>query len=119
MKIRKKVLGILQNDLQKEMREMCLKKSMSVLRASSPEALQTFSWESVVEELQVKAPTLLHLLKGCADVKRHERPRKSRRKSPKSFRPTNTAVLGTCAAILLRHKNQYMNLLQRLVSLVL
>jgi hypothetical protein len=73
--------------------------------------LRTFSWESVVEELQVKAPTLLHLLKGCVVVKRSERPHKSSRKSHRSFRPTNTAILGTCAAILLRHKNQYMNLL--------
>ena len=48
-KIKKKVLDILQKDLQKEMREMCRKKSKSVLREGSPEALQAFSWELIVE----------------------------------------------------------------------
>ena len=36
-----------------------------------------------------------------------------------AFRVSNDATMGVCAAILLRHKNQHMNALQHIVSLIL
>ena len=40
-------------------------------------------------------------------------------KGRKSWRPSEEAVVGVCAAIMLRNQNVHMNLLQRIVSLIL
>ncbi len=61
----------------------------------------------------------VRLLKVCVEVKRRERPSKKTRLTKRTYRPSNSAVLGVCASILLRHKNQQMNVLQRVVSLIL
>lgn len=124
-KIRERVLSILTKDIQKEMTTLCARKTGSILRQSSLQAVTKFSWDVLAEELQRVTPTLYTILKGCVDVKRRQ-PQKSatskKQKSPrtsKTNRPSNTAVLGVCASILLRHKNVHMNTLQRLVSLIL
>lgn len=135
-RIRKQVLDILQADLQKEMNVMSAVKSASVLRDKSAEALKQFSWDTVADDLKKHAPTLFNILHGCVEVKRRQycvvskKKKKTSRvgaskratdykKAVKSNRPSNSVVLGVCAAILLRHKNTHMNLLQRLVSLIL
>ncbi len=71
------------------------------------------------------------MLKGITDVKRRvlsskksKTTHKSGEKGPqpklrRSNRPSSSAVVGVCAAILLRHKNTHMNLLQKVVSLLL
>ena len=142
-RIREKVLNIVQKDIQKEMAVMCAKKTGSLLRASSPETLQKFTWDALVEELQVNGPTLYNILKGCVAVKRRERAavtktkgaKKNAKEGPeggtkssgkcmtektvKSKRPSDSTVLGMCASILLRHKNLHMNLVQRMVSIML
>ena len=124
-KIRKRVLSILTKDIQKEMTTLCARKTGSILRQSSIQAINSFSWEAVTEELQRVAPTLHTILEGCVDVKRRQRKKpetsqqqKGRRRI-KAKRPCNTAILGVCASILLRHKNVHMNALQRIISLVL
>ena len=104
----------------------------SLLRSSSPEVLSTFSWDALIAELQLHASTLLQVLKGSIEVKRYVRGKgrvvhsqgKNRRKRflPKveaNSRPTSTAIIGTCAAILLRNKNVHMNLLQKIVSIII
>ncbi len=117
--IRKKILGYLGKDIQHELTGLCKKSFASVFRGRSAEVLQEFSWDQVVEELKNRAPTLHTFLNGCVDVKRRERPSKKARRAKKAYRPSNSAVLGVCASILLRHKNQQMNVLQCLVSLIL
>ena len=121
-KIRTHVLGILKKDVQKEIKSICSKKANSVLRETSADIVSSFSWELLVEEVEAKAPTLLAILHACVDVRRRHRKHKSvqsSKKKTKSRLPSNTAVLGVCAGIILRHANHHMNLVQRLVSLIL
>lgn len=66
-----------------------------------------------MDELELKAPTLHSILKMCVDVKRR------RVLSKRSYRSSNVAVMGVFASAILRHKNQCMNVLQRIISLAL
>ncbi len=127
-KTKEKVLGILATHVQKEMTTMCSRKTGSILRSAAPEDLKSFSWDTIVAEAQTRAPTLFQILKGTVEVKRRVTWSKSKTTSkpgekgqPKvrSCRPTQAAVIGVCSAVLLRHKNTHMNLLQKVVSLLL
>ena len=84
----------------------------------SPDDLQNFTWDRLCEELQRKAPTVHFFLTACCDVKRRERPLKHGQKKVIG-RTSPSAVVGVCASVLLRHRNQQMNMLQHLVSLIL
>ena len=52
-------------------------------------------------------------------MKRWERVSKDRRTKPRSYYVSNSVVLGICAAIILRHCNTSMNLVQQIISIVL
>lgn len=116
-RIRRRVIAVLTSDIQKEMTKLCAKSTRSLLQQSSVMAISEFSWEALAEELERVTPTLYAILKGCVSVKRRQR------NSPETARqrkqPSDNAVLGVCASILLRHKNVHMNTLQRIISLVL
>ena len=117
-KTRDHCLNTLEKDIQKELTcVVSLKKGTSCLRYKSLQALQSFTWEKLHRELKVKAPTLHQVLMGCINVRQRERVRKGPHR--KSTRVHKHAVLGICAAILLRHRNQNLNLVQRLLSLIL
>ena len=64
-------------------------------------------------ELEKRAPVLHKLLSACVDARRRKRPFKS------TYRSSNAAAIGISAAILLRHRNQHMNALQHIISLIL
>ena len=115
---------------------LCSTKPRSMLRDSTPEAVNSFSWEAVVGELKVHTPTLYQLLKGMVEAKRRVRcpksgmtPGKGGRRGESAGqkggddkatkRPTSMAIIGVCAAIILRNKNMHMNLVQHIVSLIL
>ena len=121
-KIRRHALVVLKKDVQKEIKLICSKKVNSVLRETSSDIVSSFSWDLLVKEVEVKAPTLLSLLHACVDVQRRQRKRgkvSSSGKKSKSRLTSNTAVIGVCAGIILRHANHHMNLVQRLISLIL
>ena len=113
--IRQRVLSIIARDIQNEMTALCSKNFNSILRQSSFEAIQNFSWKSLSKELQQVAPTLYRVLSGCTNVTRRIR------SSPKNKKEghMNETVLGVCASILLRHRNVHMNAVQHIVSLIL
>ena len=90
---------------------MCKLDCPSVLRDSSREAMQSFTWDSLVNELQENAPTFLQLLRGCIRMKRRYVSKRGR-----SYIVTENAIIGLCAAILLRHRNTRMNLVQRIIK---
>ena len=121
------VLNVLISDIHKEMTVMCSRKTNSILRKSTPEAMAGFTWESIMEELEAYAPTLLSILSGCVKVKRRVRKgfakrtenKRQRRWKRKSNRCAETAVLGVCAAIIFRNRNMHMNLVQRIISVLL
>ena len=121
-KIRRHALVVLKKDVQKEIKVICSKKENSILRETSSDIVSSFSWDLLVKEVEAKAPTMLSLLHACVDVQRRKRKRENVSSTGKKFKsrlPSNTAVLGVCAGIILRHANHHMNLVQRLVSLIL
>ena len=115
-KIRAKVMVILAADIQKELTIMCAKKRKSILHGATPESVKSFSWGILLSELDTFAPTFTKVLRGIVQVKRRVR---IANKGRKSWRPSEEAVVGVCAAIMLRNRNVHMNLLQRIVSLIL
>ena len=121
--LRMNVLNVLISDIHKEMTVMCSRKTNS---KSTPEAMAGFTWESIMEELEAYAPTLLSILSGCVKAKRRVRKgfakrtenKRQRRWKRKSNRCAKTAVLGVCAAIIFCNRNMLMNLVQRIISVL-
>ena len=112
-KIRTHVLTILGHRIRNEMK-MCSIKSPSILQASTPETLASFDWNKLESELELRAPSLVTILRSATMV--NVPPSK---KQKKTYRVKQKQVIGICAAILLRHRNQSMNLLQRILSVLL
>lgn len=113
-KVKQAVIRVAGKLVRKEMMAMCKRDDPSVLRNSSREAMQSFSWDSLVDELQEKAPTFLQLLRGCIRTKR-----RLVSKTGRSYIANENTIIGLCAAILLRHRNTRMNLVQRIISVIL
>ncbi len=85
------VVDILAKHVQKEMTVMCSKKTNSMLCSAEPEALENFSWDTLVAEVEAHLPTLLQMLRGIADLKR--RVCKGRKLKLKSTRPSTQQSL--------------------------
>ena len=110
-------LNILEKDIQKDLTKIASKSQhSSCLRETTLSALENFSWEKLHSELRLTAPTFFRVLEGCVNVRRRRRVAKRVRKVNL---PRNSAVLGVCAALLLRHRNRNLNLVQRIISLIL
>lgn len=92
---------------------MCSFEVNSILRKKLPKDLTTFEWEKFTRELEEYAPSLLKLLRGC--IQKQKRPKKVSRQ-PKY---NEDAIVGISIAILLRYRNQRLNLIQRIVSILL
>ena len=73
-----------------------------------------FKWKTLIDELQSSAPTLLQSLEDATTVA--VPPSKMRKKSRY---PNKDAIIGVLACILLRFRNQSVNLLQRLMSMLM
>ena len=108
---------MLENDVQKELTIVASKsRGNSCLREQNLEALETFSWEKLHSELSSTAPTFYRILCGFVNVQQQKRASK---KKSKYQCQSNMSVLGVCAALLLRHRNRYLNLVQKIISLIL
>lgn len=112
-KMMEKILCLLVKKIQNEMSSMCSFQVNSILRKKLPEDLTTFEWEKFTSELEEYSPSLLKILRGC--ILKQKRPEKVSRQ-PKY---NENAIVGICAAILLRYRNQRLNLIQRIVSILL
>ncbi len=112
-KIRREIVKVMGKVIRKDMLQVCSKSTPSLLRNRSPEALKSFCWTDLVEELKERAPVFSQILTEC--VTRRQR---KRSKEGKSYSIRDSAVIGVCAAVLLRHRNQNLNLFQRLVSVL-
>ena len=91
--------------LKQEVASLCSTKKSSFLQDKSVEALETFSWEAIIEEMKSRAPTLLSVLNSCTETRHARKNRK--------------AVIGIITAILCKHRHPTFSLLQRLLSVVL
>ena len=88
---------------------LCKKKpKLSAFRVTTAEQLLTFRWDSLLNELSIRAPTLLAILNAAADKPRH-----TRRKCGSSIEAA------MAAAILLKKRNRQMGLLQTIVASIL
>ena len=67
--------------------------------------LRNFTWNSLLSELSLKAPTLLSILQSCTYL---SKPRQNR-----------SAVIGMCSALLLKHRFSKMCIVQKVISLAL
>ena len=56
-KISKEVIQQVGKVMAKELKSVCTLNPMSILRNKGPEALKTFSWSTLVEELKKRAPS--------------------------------------------------------------
>ena len=113
-KIRKAIVKVMGKVIREDMQRVCSKKTPSMLRKRSPAALESFCWKDLSEELERTAPVFTQILTECVTRKRRKRSVVG-----KSYSAQDTAVMGVCAAILLRHRNQRLNLFQRIVSILM
>ena len=89
--------------MSKELKATCSNKANSILKNSEPTTLESFTWTQLLANLSETAPMTVLLLKTLTS---------SCTKNP-------DVVICVCCAILLRARNQRMNLVQRLVSVIL
>ena len=78
---------------------------VSFLSCQMKDDLKEFQQNRLHAELSLKAPVLLSIL---LDATKTRVPR-----------PNSHIVIGTCVAILLKHRNPKLSLLQKIISLVL
>ena len=74
----------------------------SILRSNN---IESFTWEKLLDELKHNAPTFLGFLQTCVHTS--------------TLRSNSEAVVGICAAIILKHRYNRMNLVQKILSLIL
>lgn len=84
---------------------MCTHRVDSILQQTSCESLSNFQWINLIGELQEHAPTLMTILNACTKTRRHKQNR--------------NGVIGMCAAMLLKFRNNRMSLVQKLISTIL
>ena len=91
--------------VRNELKSMCSDKTNSVLRADPTIELKVFKWDTLLAELSQNAPVFLSLLHAATHTRRN--------------RENKSAVIGLCAAVLIKHRFQKMNVVQKLISLIL
>ena len=89
-----------------EIKCVCSDSRNSILRMKNKTALEHFTWETVWSELEQKAPTLTAILLGLAPTSKRE---------SEHIKP----ALSLCASILLKLRNDKVNLVQSVISLVM
>ena len=99
---RQVLMKLFGNQVHKEVRSMA---AQSFLCSQSKDDLKEFKWDRIHAELSQKAPVLLNILLHATKTR--------------IPRPNTHIVVGTCVAILLKHRNPKMSLLQKIISLLL
>ena len=87
------------------MKVMVSDKVNSILRSQSANELKPFDWNLLIEELTLHAPYLLNILTGITKTN--------------TPRTNQSAIIGVCTAILLKHRYNRMSLVQKILSIVL
>lgn len=91
--------------LRNELRVMCSESTNSILSNQSVSELKDFTWNKLLSELEKYAPTFLMILRESTHTRR---PRHNR-----------NAVIGMCAALILKLRFSKMCLVQKIMSLIL
>ena len=88
--------------VNQELKYLCSDRVNSVLRSRD---IENFTWERLLDELKSNAPTFWGFLKTCFHTR--------------TPRQNSDAVMGFCSAIILKHRYNRMNVVQKILSLVL
>ena len=88
--------------LQQELANLC---SSEVLLGDHSK-LASFTWDLVLAAAKQHAPTLLEILQACSSKK-------------KAYQDRSKAVIGMCIAILCKHRQCNMSLVQKILSIIL
>ena len=99
------VLKGIGREVRNELKAMCSDCTNSILRSQSLTDLYGFAWDTLIAELSANAPVFLEILRAITFTRR---PRQSR-----------NAVIGVCAAVLLKYRFAKMSLVQKILSLLL
>ena len=102
---KKHILNTIGKELAREIKAMASDPVNSILQSHNPDHLKQFNWDMLLDELSTHAPQLKRLLLSAAKTK-----------IPRS---NTNAVVGMCAALLIKHRNPKMNLVQKINSLIL
>ena len=106
--LRKAILHQMTKRIRQECISLCSKKEQqSILRYCSSNDVKTFRWRAISRELKCRAPTLYHALRAACFHTRKKRVTSGR------------LILPMAAALLLRGRNQFMNMPQRVISAIL
>ena len=101
----KHALTILCRLIHKEIRSIASRKMQSTLLFQSKKSISEFQWKNVKAEISNHAPMLLKVLTAAT---------KTRSKCQ-----NQAEVIGMCFAMILKHRNPNLNLLQKIISLIL
>lgn len=97
----KKICGM----LRQEVSAICSDNYSTVMRDKNSEALIEFDFAKIIEEMELKTPTLLYLLQNCLKAN--------------TPRGNEKAVLAIIASMIFKHRRSSCSLLQRIISLIL
>ena len=112
-RIRQFILKRVGKLIRKDMERICSKQASSILRERSPDAMKSFTWADFIQEMEQSSPVFCQMLKECVQRKRRKA------KQGTSYAVDDAAVIGMSVAMLLRHRNTRMNLVQRIISTLL
>lgn len=107
--LRRNITRTMAQLLREEVKALCSDRVMSVLRGKPHSNLTSFTWDTLLSEMQQHAPTLLGLLTVCT--------RKGKWKE--STINKSKAVIGLCTALLCKLHHPGMSLVQKLLSVIL
>lgn len=105
LRLRNHLISGIGQILQKEVASLCSGNTTSLLNDKSVNALETFSWDDLLDEIESRSPTLLALMKWCTKTKK---PRKNKK-----------SIIAFLVAILCRHRRPTFSIVQRLISMIL
>ncbi|XP_064384950.1 uncharacterized protein LOC135333864 [Halichondria panicea] len=103
--VKKYILKLVGQEIFKEVKCMASDKVNSILQSTNANDLKCFSWNSLLTELTQFAPLMSSVLVSATKTR-----------APRS---NTKAVIGMCAAIILKHRNPRMNIVQKINSLIL
>ena len=100
-------------ELKKELKLTCSHESKSLLKNKSLQAIESFSWLDVVQDLRRTAPLLFSLLFTLTSSSTKTKA------TINSLDKKQEIPIAFCAGILLRFTSQKANLIQRIISVLL
>lgn len=98
-------IAIISSTIHKEIRTIASTNTQSILHCKSKDSIKNFEWRNLQMEFTKYAPVLFRILTAATKTRVH--------------RPNQFTVIGMCFAMILKHRNPKLNLLQKIVSLIL